>query len=969
MKRLMTIWFMALTLIALAGERELFKTPPHDCRPETWFHIIGGNVSSNGITADLTALHDAGFGGIQFFHGAGKQFPRTTSQTQCLSADWESYVRFIAEECERLGLTFMMQNCPGWSMAGGPWITHDTAMRDLAWVKAIVHKGNHAVVPLTERHAEADSDWRDIRVFAFPTVLGEGEELSKSFKGVEGRNLDVIEFTSDRPFTVRTVELSSVQAMCHARCYAPDVRVALQVERDSAWYEVGSWAMPQSTWQDDQPISLATTEVTAQKFRLKFVRGHDVLLTSAKLLGQARPHNWEASAGRCLRATMHDAEITNAPAAYVDATKIIDITDKLAEWVSPNDYTVVRLGHVNKRHRNAPAPPEATGWECDKLSAKGYEANYAGYVGRLVQKGGALEGKVRGLLLDSWECKAQTWTEGFDKEFARRNGYELWPQILTMLGYVTTSRADSEKFLLDLRRTYSKLMADNFYGTMRRLAKRDGLQVHYETAAGDVYPGDFLEYFKYADVPMCEFWQPRTPYFVGSLDFKPVRPTVSAAHLYGKRRIACESFTGGCSWDESPRFLKDIVNVHFAYGITHVVTHTMTHQPQTDADFIPPGSSFGSGIGTPFLRGQTWWPYMRGFTDYLARCNWMLERGRPVNDVLMYLGDEQGHKPPQRLVFAEGINYDYCSQDALLNRLTVKDGKWTTPEGITYSALWLHSSPYLLPETQQKIASGIKAGAKVCGDERLSLVPDVLGGGTNIVFQHRIDGDEDIYFVTAEGTNAWRGKLSFRSVRTPVTLWNPNDGSVVAAQAQVKDGRTEVDLQLAPSDACFVVLGSNAPVDEQSKVQHTTELNNLKWSLTMEGREYKLECLAPWRDVAQDNRVKSFSGIAVYRTTFECNGIAAELDLGRVEVAAAVRVNGHACGQRWSYPYTFNISGTIQKGVNTLEVEVVSTWFNRLTFEAALPEKERTTWTTKYPDKNSPLKPYGLLGPVVLREF
>ena len=40
-----------------------------DSRPETWFHIIGGNASKAGLTADMEALRDAGFGGIQFFHG------------------------------------------------------------------------------------------------------------------------------------------------------------------------------------------------------------------------------------------------------------------------------------------------------------------------------------------------------------------------------------------------------------------------------------------------------------------------------------------------------------------------------------------------------------------------------------------------------------------------------------------------------------------------------------------------------------------------------------------------------------------------------------------------------------------------------------------------------------------------------------------------------------------------------------
>ena len=30
-----------------------------DCRPETWFHVIGGNASKAGLTADPEALKDA----------------------------------------------------------------------------------------------------------------------------------------------------------------------------------------------------------------------------------------------------------------------------------------------------------------------------------------------------------------------------------------------------------------------------------------------------------------------------------------------------------------------------------------------------------------------------------------------------------------------------------------------------------------------------------------------------------------------------------------------------------------------------------------------------------------------------------------------------------------------------------------------------------------------------------------------
>ena len=99
--------------------------------------------------------------------------------------------------------------------------------------------------------------------------------------------------------------------------------------------------------------------------------------------------------------------------------------------------------------------------------------------------------------------------------------------------------------------------------------------------------------------------------------------------------------------------------------------------------------AFGSSIGTPFLRGQTWWTHMPHFTDYLARCGFMLERGRPVADVLWYLGDDHDHKPRQDQPFPNGYRFDYLNADVLLNRLSVRDGVLTIPEGTNWRVIWL----------------------------------------------------------------------------------------------------------------------------------------------------------------------------------------------------------------------------------------------------------------------------------------
>jgi len=152
-----------------------FLNPPKVFHPETWFHFIGGNVAREGLTADLEAIRGAGIEGIQLFHGQfGGPWPGMTNQIQCLSPEWDGLVRFAADECKRLGLRFSMQNCPGWSYAGGPWIAASNAMRQLVWRTTFAEggKGVQALALPEPAKTGGDSDYRDIAVIAYRAPEG-----------------------------------------------------------------------------------------------------------------------------------------------------------------------------------------------------------------------------------------------------------------------------------------------------------------------------------------------------------------------------------------------------------------------------------------------------------------------------------------------------------------------------------------------------------------------------------------------------------------------------------------------------------------------------------------------------------------------------------------------------------------------------------------------------------------------------
>ncbi|WP_234998091.1 glycosyl hydrolase [Parabacteroides sp. Marseille-P3160] len=1041
-------------------DSKTFKSPPNVYHPETWFHYIGGNVSLAGITADLEAISGAGISGVQLFHGQfGGPWPGVEPQIACLSPLWDDAVRHTAEECRRLGLRFTMQNCPGWAMSGGPWIEPSNAMRNLVWSRTDIDGGTAVdeILPVPQPSNEPWRDYKDITVLAFPTPLDDtGQPLKPSsvksnremawkdcllgtatepllFAPTTAADPHWIEVTFPKAVTVRTVEFPSINSLNHSWCYEPGVDVTVQAFLpDGKTETILQTALPQSSWQDDYPISIACPEVKGvKKYRISIVNRHDIALRSLRLFAAARKNNWESEAGWTLRSIERTgAHPRQSAEAFIRPDKILDLSGSMDEkgnlkWKAPaGKWTILRVGHVNAGMKNAPAPAEGTGWECDKLSEAGPNAHFAGYIGRL-SNGPLKGGLLNGMLLDSWECKTQTWTTQMEPEFQRVTGYSLRKWLPAVFGYVIGNQETTARFLLDWRSTLGDLFANKFYERMSKLAKDNGLSVSYETAAGDIFPADIMEYYKYADIPMCEFWQPFSEGFVGSLNFKPIKPTASAARLYGKPRVAAEAFTSfSLTWDEHWDMLKEVANINSVEGVTHLVFHTYTHNPRTD--FLPPGTSFGSGIGTPFLRGQTWWKHMPEFTTYLSRCTYLLERGRPVSDVLWYLGDEMNHKPDQNAPFPEGFKYDYCNPDVLLNRLSVLDGQLVTPEGTAYRILWIPDAPRMLPETLEKLQILIREGATVVADapqglatltggkeaqkrfddavktlwgkvsgksvrkigkgkilsgmalpealRELHLSPDVKG---EALWVHRKAEGADWYFVCAPKGQEFKGTLDFRC-HGQVELWDPVTGECIPKAGKHNGDYTSVELDLPRAGSCFIVFrpGEESRVPGEGTPALTSRTLDNPWTLSFPSgwgapAELRIKDLQAWKELDLSPEGKAFSGTVTYTTTFNLDEVMPAmhyfLDLGRVEMIAVVSLNGKPLRTLWAPPYNLDLTDAVKPGENTLTVEVTSTWFNRLVYDAGQPEANRKTWTINGPDKKEPLRNSGLLGPVVLK--
>ncbi|MCG3127650.1 MAG: hypothetical protein CHACPFDD_02517 [Phycisphaerae bacterium] len=151
--------------LAPHGLEQGFRDPPAVARPHTWWHWMNGNVTREGITADLEAMKQIGLGGAQIFN-VSEAIPE--GPISIMSPEWRALVQHAAKEADRLGIELCMHNCPGWSSSGGPWVAPEFAMQTVVTSETAAHGPTHfsAVLPQPEtRHGF----YRDVAVLAFPS--------------------------------------------------------------------------------------------------------------------------------------------------------------------------------------------------------------------------------------------------------------------------------------------------------------------------------------------------------------------------------------------------------------------------------------------------------------------------------------------------------------------------------------------------------------------------------------------------------------------------------------------------------------------------------------------------------------------------------------------------------------------------------------------------------------------------------
>ena len=257
------------------------------------------------------------------------------------------------------------------------------------------------------------------------------------------------------------------------------------------------------------------------------------------------------------------------------------------------------------------------------------------------------------------------------------------------------------------------------------------------------------------------------------------------------------------------------------------------------------------------------------------------------------------------------------------------------------------------------------------------------GKPADLDYVHRRTADTDIYFVSNTTMEDAEADCVFRVAHRPAQLWFPDTGEVQSrSDCQPVAGGEKLRLRLPPAGSVFVVFGGNAkptlPVPTSNAPAATLASLTLTgpWKVKFPPNlgappSRTLNQLVSWTDIPEKG-IKYFSGTATYLKEFDvpesllARGGALELDLGQLRNIAEVTLNGKSLGIRWKPPFSYEVSGLVRPGKNTLAVKITNLWANRLAGDALLPPDKRITRLTQKLRLSGPLES-GLLGPVQLR--
>ena len=239
------------------------------------------------------------------------------------------------------------------------------------------------------------------------------------------------------------------------------------------------------------------------------------------------------------------------------------------------------------------------------------------------------------------------------------------------------------------------------------------------------------------------------------------------------------------------------------------------------------------------------------------------------------------------------------------------------------------------------------------------------------VYQNRYrvdDGSEIVLLVNSHIHNSHRTRISFSKEITSgkkCHLWDPETGNRYGVA--LTDGNL-VDLDMGPASSFIFVFEKKLDCPEWKQLPSSRSdeiILQTGWTAEFihchDGSIKKVD-LDSLRDLKDNPDFVSFAGTVIYRNTLTADlPENTFINLGKVWGVSELIINGKSAGIKWYGRRIFTAGDFLVKGINTIEIKVVTSMGN---YMKSLTGNPIAQYWTNEKNKIQPLQSMGLIGPV-----
>ena len=894
---------------------EGFKTPPPSAKPQTWYHMMNGNVTKEGVTRDFEELAQAGFGGVQIFD-VGCDIP--PGEVAFGSDEWFAILRHAHNEAKRLGLMLGIHNCSGWSSSGGPWVTPADAMK-VTMHSEIVVKGPTRFSRRLSRIRKDNGFYADIAVLAYPTPEGRATLSNANIKTGRSRKGMSVELAT---LARDTKEFPAAQVIAKDRI----IDLTAKMSKDGTL----TWDVPAGKWS----IFRLGYICNGRRNRLPATTGDG--LEVDKLSAEAFDRHFDAYMGRLCKEIGAGAE-TNTGLAniHVDSWEVgcqnwthgLEKTFERRVGYSILPYLPVLAGHVV----GSVDESERFCEDFRRLLADLLAENYAGRLAaRCHEHGLAFSCEPYG------RCNADDFQYGEQVDIPMAC---FWMDGTCGPGNFPCM--DNSHYAASLAHVWGRrYAADEAFTSGPPKGGRwleTPFSIKWQNDRAFANGCNLIVYHRFTHQPWAD------DRYLPGMTMGRWGMHLDRTQTWWKYAEGWFRYQARCQWMlQEGRFVADAL----FWGGEEVPKHGW---PKID---LPKGYGFDA-CGTKTV-------------ELLKVKDGKVVVPGGVSYEMLVLPD--GDTMSERMVRKVGELLDAGARVVAPRRPTRVPGLGTANvHHHAGAAALVAAGPTYRTLVDSTWAKGVMECPPAEALKRLGVAPDFVSDAPDAVWIHRRDESADWYFVARGNAEAVSFETSFRVTGKVPEIWNAETGEIAdAAEWRVEGGRTVVRLDFPPKGSAFVVFRNNracttpndracttsgsgracrgrnearTPSAPPPNIQHHQITG--PWAVTFPidwytgGTNTKTVTWASLKDwtTDADPDIKYFSGTATYRKSVKvgaCGPRRVILDLGEVKDFAEVKVNGKSYPPLWRPPFRIDITDALVQQQNDIEIRVANLWPNRL---------------------------------------